>query len=124
VSPFEEPVVVAAVTGDQLLSVAAEADGRRVPGLPDYWWGHVSGMTIAENGDAFDVRVDGSPVDPERTYQVAMPRYLLVTDREFPTLEPEMRVASNDVQYEVIVQYAREHGIDPAFEGRIPSMGE
>jgi 2',3'-cyclic-nucleotide 2'-phosphodiesterase (5'-nucleotidase family) len=120
VSPFEEPVVVAEVSGDELERIAHEADGSRVDGLPDYWWGHVSGMAIATNGAGFDVTVDGSPIRQDGTYRVAMPRYLLVTDREFPTLDTGMQVDAHELQYEVLVSYAREHGMDPSLDGRIP----
>jgi 2',3'-cyclic-nucleotide 2'-phosphodiesterase (5'-nucleotidase family) len=154
-SPFDEPVVVAAVSGAELTAVAHEADGRLVDSLPDYWWGHVSGMRIDERdpspddtreadrdgrarvdgGEAtatstagggpavYDVTVDGEPVDPGGSYTVAMPAYLLKTGREFPTLDRDHLVAETDVQYEVIVDYARAHGIEAALEGRVPTRG-
>jgi len=136
VSPFDEPVVVAAVDGETLRSIAAEADGRRVDGLPDYWWGHVSGMHIRTGGsesaslppsapaspsaEELSVYVDGEPPVPDQIYRVATPRYLLETDREFPTLEKSHRVDSLDTQYEVIVDYARAVGINPELDGRVP----
>jgi len=167
-SPFDEPVVVAAVSGAELTAAAHEADGRLVSSLPDYWWGHVSGMriderdpgmgdtreddtdrgarvdggeasepsTVGDGGDAttastaldypriYDVTVDGDPVDPTETYTVAMPAYLLKTDREFPTLGRDHQVAETDAQYDVIVDYARECGIEAALEGRVPTRDE
>jgi len=118
--PFDEPVVVAELTGEQLLAVAREADGRTVPDVPDYWLGHVSGVHVARDGDGFAVRVDEAPVDPAATYRLATPRYVLVTDREFPSLTREMAVETGALQYEVVVRYARAEGIEPALEGRVP----
>jgi oligopeptide/dipeptide ABC transporter ATP-binding protein len=63
-------------------------------------------MTIARDGDRFAVRVNGDPVDPDATYRLATPRYVLVTDREFPTLTREMTAGTGDPQYEVVVMYA------------------
>jgi len=163
-SPFEEPVVVAAVSGRELTAVAHEADGRLVEAIPDYWWGHVSGMRIDERTgedpagsdpdpderarvdggaegrapdegaetqaadgagfDVYDVTVGGEPVDPDETYTVAMPAYLLKTDREFPTLDRSHRRERTDVQYEVIVDYARACGIDATLEGRVPETAD
>lgn len=112
--------VVAELTGEQLRAATGEADGRTVPGVPNHWLGHVSGMTIARDDGEFVVRVDDTPVDPGATYTLATPRYVLVTDREFPTLTREMAVETGDLQYEVIVSYAREVGLAPALEGRVP----
>ncbi|MFC7195239.1 5'-nucleotidase C-terminal domain-containing protein [Halosimplex aquaticum] len=120
VSPFEEPVAVASVTGDELRSVVAEADGRRADGLNDYWYGHVSGMSVAAENGGYVPYVDGEPVDPEERYTVAVPNYILITDLEFPTLTGDHAVEHDDLQYEVVVEYARECGIDAPLEGRIP----
>ncbi|WP_415381719.1 bifunctional metallophosphatase/5'-nucleotidase [Halosimplex sp. TS25] len=120
VSPFEEPVAVASVTGDELRSVVEEADGRRVDGLNDYWYGHVSGMRVAAENGGYVPYVDGEAVDPDERYTVAVPNYILITDLEFPTLTEDHAVEHDDLQYEVVVDYARERGIDASIEGRIP----
>lgn len=122
VSPFEEPVVVASVTGAELRSIVAEADGRRVDALDDYWYGHVSGMRIAAEDGGYEAYVDGEPVDPDERYSVAVPNYLLITDLEFPTLTEDHAVERFDLQYEVVVEYARERGVDATLEGRIPDL--
>ena len=150
-SPFDEPVVVAEVSGAQLRALAHEADGRLVRAIPDRWWGHVSGMRIeqsdgdgeasddghgptddrgneagdeqAADGSAlevYEVTVDGAPVEPGETYTVAMPAYLLKTDREFPTVDATHRIDRTAPQYEVLVEYARERGIEVELEGRVP----
>ncbi|WP_459193903.1 bifunctional metallophosphatase/5'-nucleotidase [Halosimplex sp. J119] len=120
VSPFEEPVAVASVTGAELRSVVAEADGREVDALSDYWYAHVSGMRVAVEDGEYVPYVDGEPVDPEARYTVAVPNYILITDLEFPTLTEDHAVERDDLQYEVVVEYARDQGIDAPLEGRIP----
>jgi len=150
-SPFDEPVVVAEVSGAQLRALAHEADGRLVRAIPDRWWGHVSGMRIEQSDgdgeasddghgptddrgneagdeqaadgstlDIYEVTVDGDPVEPGETYTVAMPAYLLKTDREFPTVDATHRIDRTAPQYEVLVEYARERGIEVELEGRVP----
>ncbi|WP_436924654.1 bifunctional metallophosphatase/5'-nucleotidase [Halosimplex amylolyticum] len=120
VSPFEEPVAVASVTGTELRSVVREADGRHVDGLKDYWYGHVSGMRVAAENGGYVPYVDGDAVDPADRYTVAVPNYILITDLEFPTLTEDHAVEHDDLQYEVVVDYARECGIDAPLDGRIP----
>ena len=120
VSPFEEPVVVTSVTGSELQSIVTEADGRQVDRLKDYWYGHVSGMRVAAENGGYVPYIDGESVDPEDRYTVAVPNYILVTDLEFPTLTRDHAVERADLQYEVVVEYAREFGIDAQLEGRLP----
>jgi len=120
VSPFEEPVVVASVSGAELQSVVAEADGRRLEGLNDYWYGHVSGLSVAAENGSYEAYVDGERVQPDGRYTVAVPNYILVTDLEFPTLTEDHAVERYDVQYDVLVQYARECGVDAKLESRLP----
>jgi len=120
VSPFEEPVVVASVTGRELRSVVAEADGRAVDGLNDYWYGHVSGMRVAAENGGYEPYVRGDRVAGDERYTLAVPNYLLITDLEFPTLTEAHAVERYALQYEVVVEYARETGIDARLGGRIP----
>jgi len=127
VVPFEEPVVVAEVTGEELRAICRQASGSTVDlGEPDWWHAHVSGAEIAWDGvDAAleAVRVDGEPVDRDATYTVATSEYLLGTDHEFPSLEQRHRVETLDIQYDVLVEYARECGVDPEIEGRVRRLG-
>jgi len=127
VVPFEEPVVVAEVTGEELRAICRQASGSTVElGEPEWWHAHVSGAEIVWDGaDAAleTVRVDGEPVDPSATYTIATSEYLLGTDHEFPTLEPTHREATLDIQYDVLVEFARERGVDPEIEGRIRRLG-
>ena len=120
VVPFDEPVSVAAVDGRELFDLFADA--YRAPHGEWRWDAHVSGATVAfdtEANEVRDLRVGGDPVERDRTYELATNDYLLSTAHEFPTLTPDHRDRTLTVQYEVLVAYAREHGIAPELEGRI-----
>ncbi|WP_435347603.1 bifunctional metallophosphatase/5'-nucleotidase [Haloarchaeobius sp. HRN-SO-5] len=123
VVPFQEPVAVAAVTGEELLDVLRQASGATVAfGEPDWWHAHLSGATVTWDRDSHelvDARVDGDPIDPGATYTVATTDYLFHTDHEFPTLDERHRRDTHEIQYEVLAAYAREYGVDPTIEGRI-----
>ncbi|WP_132059923.1 bifunctional metallophosphatase/5'-nucleotidase [Halorussus amylolyticus] len=123
VTPFEERVVVAAVPGAALRAAFEWAAG---PDLgfaePDWWHAQVSGVEIAWDPDACtveSVRAGGEALDPDREYTVALSDYILHTDDEFPSLGPDLRVERHGIQYEVLVEYAREVGIDVVADGRV-----
>ncbi|PHQ38629.1 bifunctional metallophosphatase/5'-nucleotidase [Halorubrum persicum] len=121
--PFEEPVALASVTGAELRDVLREMAAPDVDfGKDDWWHGHVSNARVVWDADAeliLEATVGGDPIDPEARYTVAVSEYLLHSDHEFPTLAQRHRVDEGDIQYEVLADYAREHGIDPRIEGRI-----
>ncbi|WP_336037819.1 bifunctional metallophosphatase/5'-nucleotidase [Halobacterium yunchengense] len=123
VVPFDEPVSVAELSGEELLDVFRGArDGSLGFAEPDWWHAHVSGAHLAWDhaaGELADARVDGDPVDPDATYTLATTDYLFYSDDEFPALDEAHRVDRLDVQYEVLADYAREHGIDPGLEDRV-----
>ena len=123
VVPFEEPVSVAALSGAELLDVLSGADGGGLGfAEPEWWHAHVSGIEIVWDeaaGRVREARVAGEAVDPDREYTLATTDYLFYSDDEFPALEESHRVGQLDVQYEVLADYARAQGIDPALEGRI-----
>jgi 2',3'-cyclic-nucleotide 2'-phosphodiesterase (5'-nucleotidase family) len=127
VIPFEEPAVVVELDGAALRQVLAESGGSEVGfGAPDWWHGHVAGAELVydhRGHDLVSVRVGGEPLDDDRTYRLVTAAYLLYTADEFPTLTGLEPVATLDTQYRILVDYAREHGIDPAVEGRIERRG-
>jgi 2',3'-cyclic-nucleotide 2'-phosphodiesterase (5'-nucleotidase family) len=127
VVPFEEPVTLARVTGEELLSVFRQGSGVNLGfGEPHWWHAHLSGAAVVwNNGDREleRARVGGEPVDPDATYTIATTDYLFYTDHEFPVLNDEHRVERLDTQYEVLADYARTVGIDPEIEGRIEHDG-
>lgn len=123
-APFDEPVVIAALTGRELRATLGEAD--RAPHGRAGWHAHVSGVRLVYDTatrTVRDCRVDGTPLDPDRTYRLATNAYLLDTRTEFPTLAADHRVATLDVQWRVLAAYARERGIDPRVEGRVVFRG-
>jgi 2',3'-cyclic-nucleotide 2'-phosphodiesterase (5'-nucleotidase family) len=121
--PFEEPVALASVTGAELHDVLREMGAPDVDfGEADWWHGHVSNARVVWDDEAeliLEATVGGEPIDPEARYTVAVSEYLLHSEHEFPTLAQRHRIDEADIQYEVLAAYAREHGIDPAIEGRI-----
>ncbi|MFC3476981.1 bifunctional metallophosphatase/5'-nucleotidase [Halobacterium litoreum] len=123
VVPFEEPVSVAELTGEELLDVFRGARGGSLGfAEPDWWHAHVSGAHLAwdeASSELAAARVAGEHVDPEATYTLATTDYLFYSDDEFPALDEEHRVARLDVQHEVLASYARQRGIDPELEGRV-----
>ncbi|MDS0294633.1 bifunctional metallophosphatase/5'-nucleotidase [Halogeometricum luteum] len=123
VIPFEERVVLAELTGAELLAVLRECAAATVDfGEPDWWQGHLSGVELVwddSDADIVSARVGGEPIDPDATYEVATADYLLHSDHEFPTVEPRHRAAEGRIQHEVLADYAREFGLDAGVDGRI-----
>jgi 2',3'-cyclic-nucleotide 2'-phosphodiesterase (5'-nucleotidase family) len=123
VVPFDEPLSVAEATGAELAAAFAQGEGARLSfGEPEWWHAHVSGATIEYDltaGELVSATVGGDPIDPDRTYRVALSDYLLHSDDEFPALDEAHRVETLDTQYEVLAAYARAEGIDPTLDGRI-----
>jgi 2',3'-cyclic-nucleotide 2'-phosphodiesterase (5'-nucleotidase family) len=119
--PFEEQVVTAEVTGAELEAILAESAGENLSfGDPDWWHGHVSGVSVAIANGTTEVSVGGEPLDPDRTYTVGTSDYLLHTDHEFPTLAQRHRAGEVGIQYEVLWAYARSEGVDACVDGRLP----
>ncbi|MFB6133618.1 MAG: bifunctional UDP-sugar hydrolase/5'-nucleotidase [Halanaeroarchaeum sp.] len=123
VVPFRESVSVAELSGSELESVLAGAAASDLGFAESDWWhAHVSGASLewdVSNHRLLDATVGGEPIDPAATYTLATTDYLFYSSDEFPALDEEHRVASLDVQYEVLADYAREFGIDPEIHGRI-----
>jgi 2',3'-cyclic-nucleotide 2'-phosphodiesterase (5'-nucleotidase family) len=123
VLPFEEPIVIAEVSGTDLRSILAEISGSVVDfGEPGWRHGHVSGVEVVWDPDGESVRsvtVGGEPLDEERYYTLATPEYLLHSDHEFPTLDEHHRAGESGIQHEVVADYAREFGVAAEIEGRM-----
>ncbi|TKX70625.1 bifunctional UDP-sugar hydrolase/5'-nucleotidase [Halorubrum sp. SP9] len=121
--PFEEPVALASVTGAELHDVFREMAAPDVDfGEEDWWHGHVSNARVVWDDEAeliLEATVGGEPIDPDARYTVAVSEYLLHSEHEYPTLAQRHRIDEAGIQYEVLADYAREHGIDPEIEGRI-----
>jgi 2',3'-cyclic-nucleotide 2'-phosphodiesterase (5'-nucleotidase family) len=122
-APFEEPLTVARVSGERLRAALSAGHGAALSfGEPDWWHVHVAGARFAYDpaaGEATDVRVGGEPLDPAGTYDVALPDFLLRTERELPALGPADRERETVVQHEALVAYARDHGVSAPLDGRV-----
>ncbi|UPV74324.1 5'-nucleotidase C-terminal domain-containing protein [Halorussus limi] len=126
VTPFEERVVVAEVPGTALRDAFEWAASPGLGFAERGWWhAQVSGATVAwdpERHSVESVRVGGEPLADDRTYSVALSDYVLHTDDEFPSLREAHRVETAGVQYDVLVEYARENGVAPELEGRVTAV--
>ncbi|AEN05864.1 bifunctional UDP-sugar hydrolase/5'-nucleotidase [Halolamina sp.] len=123
VLPFEEPVVVVELTGEELRRALSEADGERLDfGEPHWWHAHLSGAELVWDDEANEIveaTVGGEPIDPDRRYRVATAEYLLHSDHEFPTIEERHRAGELGIQHDVLAAHARDGGLEVAVEGRI-----
>jgi 2',3'-cyclic-nucleotide 2'-phosphodiesterase (5'-nucleotidase family) len=123
VLPFQERVVVAELSGAELLDVFRQAHDPTIGFAEHDWWhGHMSGVELVWNraeSTLESATIDGTEVRDDETYSLATTEYLLHSDREFPALDASHRVETGDLQYEVLADYARRFGIDPRVEGRI-----
>ncbi len=128
VTPFEERVVVAEVPGDDLRAAFEWAASPDLGFAEEGWWhAQVSGATVAWDSEAHrveSVAVGGEPVADDETYSVALSDYVLHTDDEFPSLRESQRVETAGIQYEVLVEYARETGVAPELDGRIADVSD
>ncbi len=123
VLPFQEHVVVAELTGEELLDVLRQVYDPTIGFAEHDWWhGHLSGVELIWNQRERAVEsatIGGESLREDVTYSLATTEYLLQSDREFPALREEHRVETGKLQYEVLADYARAFGIDPKIEGRI-----
>ncbi|WP_048075162.1 bifunctional UDP-sugar hydrolase/5'-nucleotidase [Haloquadratum walsbyi] len=127
VIPFNEHIVRAELTGETLRAVLRESAASVVDfGEPEWWHSHLSGVTVVWDDDAETLQtayVDNELIDPEQSYTLATSAYVLHSDHEFPTLSNRHRVGEGDIQFEVLIEYVRERGIDAAMEGRVQRIG-
>jgi 2',3'-cyclic-nucleotide 2'-phosphodiesterase (5'-nucleotidase family) len=121
--PFEEDVVVAELSGEELRSILREGSAA-VHEIGDPWWwnAHVSGVEAVWNRAerTFErLHVGGRPIDPDATYTLATSEYLLTTSLEFPTLTESHRIRAAGRQYDALVAYAQDQELDPEIEDRL-----
>ena len=124
-APFAADLCVAEVSGAVLRDLVAQTvvtDERAERSPTDAaWWGHFSGMTVGWDPDekaVCEVRVGGDPLDPDAEYALATNQYVVGTD-EFPAISPDHVIEAVGLQYDALVEYAREVGLAAERDGRI-----
>lgn len=128
VVPFRAPVVVAAVSGDELCELLRQGDGALVEGGDESrWYTQISGARIVYDHAEkrlVEATVAGESIDPDQRYTIATTEYVLWSDRTVPDLTPAHRERTLDTryQYEVLAVYAREEGVTPELDGRITRL--
>jgi 2',3'-cyclic-nucleotide 2'-phosphodiesterase (5'-nucleotidase family) len=112
VLPFEEPMVLAEVTGAELRAIFEQCAETDVSfGEPGWWHGHVSGAELwFEGGRLVRAEVAGEPLADDGTYTVATAEYLLHSNHEFPALGTRHRAGEFGIEYEVLADYLRRFG--------------
>jgi 2',3'-cyclic-nucleotide 2'-phosphodiesterase (5'-nucleotidase family) len=124
--PFEEPLVVAELSGSELRSVLREAAATPGFGQSEWWHAHVSGIRLTHDHAADELRsvtVNGDPLVEGNRYRIATSEFLVHTDVEFQTLQPRHVIERLDTQYRILIEHATIEGIDPSIEGRITREG-
>jgi len=123
VTPYGADLVVGRVDGETLLATFRGLALAGAPDdLPDWHFGHVSGAEVVWDDAVDELRaegVDGDPVDPSASYEVATSEFFVASDGLFPAIGPGDVVRRHGPQYEAVVEYVRETGLDPRLEGRI-----
>lgn len=119
-APFAEPVIVATLSGAELHRLFRDAVDPT--SATRRWHAQVSGVRLMYDPTTKDVdllSVDGEPVVADTEYTIATSRYLLYTEEEFPVLTHDHLTRSVEMQYDVLLEYARTHGIEAPLENRI-----
>jgi len=123
VTPYAVDLVTVRLDGERLRATLGDLSLSGAPDdLPDWEFGHVSGATVVWDDAASALRaarVGGDPVDPDRSYDLATSTFFVANDELFPAFGEGDVVARHGPQWEAVVDYARETGVDPELEGRI-----
>jgi 2',3'-cyclic-nucleotide 2'-phosphodiesterase (5'-nucleotidase family) len=122
VSPFGTDLVTLRLPGralhDALAAAADREDGR--------WFLHVSGCDLVwdhATATFHDLRIGGEPFDLDREYTLAIPEYFVVYDG-LPTLTEARVVSHHGLEYDRLVDHARNGGFAVGVEGRITRVNQ
>jgi 2',3'-cyclic-nucleotide 2'-phosphodiesterase (5'-nucleotidase family) len=123
VTPYDADLVALRVDGEALTATFRHlALGRAPDDVPRWHFGHVSGAELVWDDEADELRsalVDGEPVAPEATYEIATSEFFVANDELFPAFGPDAVVERYGPQYEGVVEYVRQTGFDAELDGRI-----
>lgn len=120
-SPFAGILQTATVNGADLRALVERAATPPERLGDKRWLGHVSGLEVVWNREAMELvelTHRGESVNAETTYTLATNGFV-VNAEQFPAPTPDDVVADHGVQYDAIVAYARECGLDVEVDGRL-----
>ncbi len=128
VHPFGNVVCTVELTGESLLRMLNIGVGN-LPAVTSGQFPAVSGVTFRvvlanRSGDRVrDLRVNGAPVDPTKTYTLAVPNYVLNGGDSYEAMKASLRVLVDAEQGPLIVtaleRYINGRQISPKVDGRI-----
>lgn len=127
--PFNRDLVVLRVDGDALTTIFRQTALVQSDDTPQWFFGHVSGAELVWN-DATDelraARVNGDSVNPGEIYEIATSEFYVENNQMFPAFGPDDVVERYGLEYDAVIEYVREVGLDPELEGRIrrPTLAE
>ena len=122
VIPFDRDLVVLRVNGDTLTTIFRQTALVQFDDAPRWYFGHVSGVELVWDDSTDELRaacVDGDPVDPDTTYEIATGEFYVENDQLFPAFRSNDVVERYGLVYDAVVEYVREVGLDPKLEDRI-----
>lgn len=123
VAPFENKICFLTLTGEKTLELFSQIARRGGEGLS-----HGVEMVISRDGELISVRVNGEPIDPQRTYRVATLDYLAQGNDGLKAFKDGTDVLSpqteeNNVRYIIMDYYRAEaaqgRAVDAKIEGRV-----
>jgi 2',3'-cyclic-nucleotide 2'-phosphodiesterase (5'-nucleotidase family) len=123
ITPYDSDLLVLAVDGNTVRALLRQLALEAVPDdVPRWHFGHVSGASIVWDDATAQLRsahVAGEPVNPAGTYEVTTSEFFVDNDELFPAIGWDDVVERDGPQYEAVVEYVRETGLDPEPTGRI-----
>lgn len=122
-APYEDVLVTVELSGSRLREAfVAVPAGYHADEFRNRYCSHVSGARLVWDDAAGELReatVGGEPVDPDRTYRVAVADYLVETDHVTDAFEHDDVVEEHGRACDVIVDYAREIGLEGGTDRRV-----
>lgn len=123
ITPYDSELLVLEVDGNTVMQTFEQLALEAAPDdVPRWHFGHVSGASIRWDDAASELRnatVDGEPVERTETYEVTTTKFFVDNDQLFSALDWNDVVERDGPQYEAVVEYVRETGLDPEPMGRI-----
>lgn len=127
--PFDNEMYTTTLSGDELWALfeSMAAPDHIDVGLEVF--GHVSGVTLTwrrtdDDLELVEATVDGEAIDPDASYTVVAPAFEIVRDELYPPLTSDHREGSVGHQHDLLVEYARTHGLDSEPDDRMTVLAD